>query len=138
MGRTEASLRRRTALGGLVALALVACSPGTDTYVVGADHWGPYDVAVESRPAPPRPGHNEVVVTVTGARRQPAYDLLVSVRAAQDQPWVQAIEDGHVGVYRRAVIFGPPGKTSIEVRLQHGSDDAVLQFPVSILASQNG
>jgi hypothetical protein len=125
-----------------LALALLAivgfggCSASNDSYVVGTGRWNDYDVTVESRPAPPRAGNNEVVVIVTGERRQPVFDALVSVRAQSASPWVQAIEDGHVGVYRRAVNFGQGDHATIEVQLRRGDDQTLLTFPVVILATQ--
>ncbi len=136
--RRRASWRilRRLALSALAGIALGGCGAEGDSYVVGAGKWQDFDVTVESRPAPPRPGKNEVVVIVTGARKQPIFDARVSVRAQDAADWVQAIEDGHVGVYRRAVDFGHADRASIEVHLQRGSEEAVLVFPVEIRADR--
>jgi hypothetical protein len=111
---------------------LASCSSGEDASQIGVRSWGTYDVAVEVRPSPPRPGHNEVVVIITGEHHRPVYDALVAVRADPDQPWVQAIEDGHVGVYRRAVVFGRGPAASLQVRLQRADAQSVLEFPVSL------
>lgn len=126
---------RALATATLAAL-LAACGETGDSYVVGSGRWNDIDVTVESRPAPPQAGNNEVVVIITRARHQPVYDAVVHVRARAENPWVQAIEDGHVGVYRRAVDFGREGDTRIEVRVQRGSDETTLGFPVRILSSR--
>jgi len=97
--------------------------------------WGGFEVAVEVRPAPPRPGHNEVVVIITAERHRPVYDALVWMRARPDAPWVQAIEDGHVGVYRRAINFGRAGATQLEVKLQRESSVDVLVFPATVMGA---
>jgi len=120
----------------LAALCAAGCGSASDSYVVGSAKWRGFDVAVESRPAPPRQGKNEVVVIVTGEHQRPVFDAQVWVRAQAAADWVQAIEDGHVGVYRRAVDFGRSQRTDIEVRLQRGSDEGVLAFPVSILVDR--
>ena len=122
--------RSRLSVAGAVLVA--ACSNGPDSSQIGTQAWGRFDVAVEVRPAPPRPGHNEVVVIVTGELHRPVYDALVSVRADARQDWVQAIEDGHVGVYRRAVYFGRDPATTLQVRLQRADSQAILEFPVTL------
>lgn len=135
---SNASAYRRlcAVLTMLAACAMAACGESSDSYVVGTGRWNDFDVTVESRPAPPRAGNNEVVVIVTGARRQPVFDALVTLRAQPSEPWVQAIEDGHVGVYRRAVNFGRGQSATIQVQLRHGSDQGTLSFPVAILAAR--
>jgi len=112
--------------------AFAGCSDSRDPAQIGTQAWGAYDVAVELRPPPPRPGHNEVVVIVSGEHHRPVYDALVSVRADATQPWVQAIEDGHVGVYRRAIVLARGPAASVQVRLQRGDADSVLAFPVTL------
>ncbi len=126
---------RRLPLVWLAAAGLCACGSSSDSYVVGSGRWDAYDVSVESRPAPPRAGNNEVVVIITGERRQPVFDALVLVRAQPSAPWVQAIEDGHVGVYRRAVNFGHGSSAAIEVKLIRAEQEAILSFPVAIVAA---
>ena len=130
----QTRLRRVGAV--LVGVGLVtACGNGADNAQIGSKPWGAFNVAVEVRPAPPRPGHNEVVVIVTGEHHRPVYDAIVSLRADERQDWVQAIEDGHVGVYRRAVYFGRAPAATLQVRLQRADSQAVVEFPVK-LASQ--
>jgi hypothetical protein len=118
--------------GALGASALAGCGDSRDPAQIGVRPWGSFDVAVEVRPAPPRQGHNEVVVIITGEHHRPVYDALVSVRSDSAQPWVQAIEDGHVGVYRRAVYFGHGPEASLQVRLQRADAQSVLEFPVTL------
>jgi len=118
----------------LCTLALCACGRSAESTAIGTQPWGAYEVSVEIRPSPPRPGHNEVVVIVSGEHHRPIYDALVSLRAQASDPWVQAIEDGHVGVYRRAVKFMGGPATTLEVQLQRSEESsAVLRFPVQIL-----
>jgi len=103
---------------------------------LGTQQWGPYDVTVETRPWPPREGQNEVVVMIAGEHHQPIYDALVTLRTQVSSPWIQAIEDGHVGVYRRAVRFGSNPQNSLQVQLQRGNETAILEFPVTVRAQQ--
>jgi hypothetical protein len=136
MAHRASAARARRALAGALLLGLGGCGASDDAYVVGNARWNDIDVAVESRPAPPRAGNNEVVVVLTGTRHQPVYDALVSVRAQAGAPWVQAIEDGHVGVYRRAVNFGAGSQATIEVQLQRGEARDTLTFPVAMLSAR--
>lgn len=126
----------RRACGGLAIVAgaglLAGCGSSADASRIGVRKWGTFDVAVEVRPSPPRPGHNEVVIVVSGEHHRPVFDALVSIRADAAQPWVQAIEDGHVGVYRRAVVFLPGSAASLQVRLQRADEQAILDFPVAL------
>jgi len=137
------SLLRRRAGGRIQALLLfilpcllAGCGADDGNAQIGAQRWGNLDVAVEVRPSPPRAGHNEVVVIVSGEHHRPIYDALVYLRAQPDLPWVQAIEDGHVGVYRRAVLFADGGAAALQVRLQRGSEESVLIFPLSLRAAR--
>lgn len=118
--------------GALGAALLGGCNNGPDGSQIGMRPWGAFEVAVEVRPAPPRAGHNEVVVIITGEHHRPVYDALVAVRADAEQPWVQAIEDGHVGVYRRAVLFGHGPSVTLQVRVQRADAQSVLEFPVTL------
>ncbi len=117
-----------------VTLALAACDASPEKDLVGSAHWGGMVVSVESRPSPPRPGNDELVVTLTDERRHPVSDVVVNLRARPDADWVQAIEDGHVGVYRRAVNFGGAGHAVLEMRLRRGAEEGALAFPVTVLA----
>jgi hypothetical protein len=138
-GHAGARLRSRaaalliTALPALLGAGLLdGCGSSDDRSRIGARKWGSVDVAVEVRPSPPRPGHNEVVVIVSAEHHRPVYDAIVALRAQPSEPWVQAIEDGHVGVYRRAVVFGPGTAASLQVRLQRAGEQAVLEFPIAM------
>jgi hypothetical protein len=59
-------------------------------------------VHVESRSYGPIPDAKELLVFVNRNRVLPAWDCRVDLRTSDQDPWKQAIEDGHVGVYRRA------------------------------------
>ena len=92
-------------------------------------------VRIETHPTPPIAGMSEVVVIITGPHGRPAGDLIVSLRGAESTPWVQAIQDGYIGVYRRAVDIGENKEGEIQVRIQQGVEQKVLLFPVTMAAS---
>jgi len=57
---------------------------------------------------------------------------VVSVRTDDDDQWVQAIQDGEVGVYRRAarVAFGT--RSVLQVQIKGDGSEEVLRFPLSL------
>ena len=133
----RASLHAAPGKAGLLTVSLItallaACGSSGEDSRIGIRTWGTFDVAVEVRPSPPRAGRNEVVVLVSGEHHRPVFDALVSVRTDAAQPWVQAIEDGHVGVYRRGVIFERAAVGVLQERLQRAQTDDVLEFPVPL------
>lgn len=123
--------RRAARLAGAgvlaVLLGLLAACGGEEGYT--AQKWRGMDVMLESRPNPPRAGMNEFLVTITDKHGRPGFNLIVSLRTNDRQPWVQAIQDGQMGVYRRAVNIGP-ADTAMEIQLQTGDTTDVLAFPL--------
>ena len=73
---------------------------------------------------------NEFLIIANKRHRRPAYDLIVSLRTSENEPWKQTIQDGHVGVYRRAVSVQDPLKDILQVQLKEGGDVGVLYFPL--------
>ncbi len=119
-------------LAALGALLLLGGCSDDRSETLGTRAWGSIEVAVETRPFPPLAGNDEVVVIVSGAHRRPVYDAVVSIRAQSSAPWVQAIQDGHLGVYRRAVRFTRDPGNALEVQLRRGDEQTVLAFPVTL------
>lgn len=123
-----------TILIGLIATGLAACSGGSGSPAIPAQHWNEMVVRIETHPNPPLAGMSEIVVIVTGPHGKPAGDLIVSLRGNEAKPWVQAIQDGFIGVYRRAIDLGD-GKTAVvQVRLQQGTAQKELLFPIKLAA----
>lgn len=91
-------------------------------------------VRIETHPNPPLAGMSEIVVIITGPHGKPAGDLTVSLRGNEAMPWVQAIQDGFIGVYRRAIDLGNGQTSVVHVRLQQGTVQKVLLFPIKLAA----
>lgn len=110
--------------------ALAACG-GDRVADMPPQKWQQAQVRVESRPSPPRPGMNEFLVIVTG-ERGPVHNLVVSLRTDDQDPWTQAIQDGMVGVYRRAAKVDPGTRSVLQVQIKQNGAEDVLHFPLHL------
>lgn len=119
----------------LLVINLAACSNGSEQLSIPSQHWKEADVRIETHPNPPLAGMSEIVVIVTGPHGRPIQDLMVSLRGNDTMQWVQAIQDGHIGVYRRAIDIGDGDSVALQVRLQQGTEEKVLLFPLKLVAS---
>lgn len=111
--------------------ALAACGGGA-TPDIPAQRWRDVEVRVESRPSPPTAGMNEFLVIITGEHDRPVYDVMVSLRTAEQDEWVQAIQDGQVGVYRRAARVARGERSVLQVQIKRKDSESVLRFPLQL------
>lgn len=91
--------------------------------------WKEIKVEIETRPPQVTHGMNEFLVIASIGRR-PAHDLIVSVQIMGSGRWQQSIQDGDVGVYRRSLLVKDPKSDVLLVRLEHGDQEKVLEFPL--------
>jgi len=75
-------------------------------------------VHVETRPPVPRVGMNEFLVLVDRAHHGFSTDLIVQVRTESSGDWKQAMPDGALGVYRRALRVDHPAQEHLFVRIR--------------------
>ncbi len=115
----------------LSLLLLCACGAPDNEYQIPAQKWEDVVVQVQSRPTVVTVGMNEFLVLATLERGKPVHDLIISLRAGDEQSWQQAIQDGHSGVYRKAVVV-PPGVDTLQVQLRRKGEDneRALYFPL--------
>ncbi len=115
----------------VVTVLLTACSGEDPRYVIEPLRWGDVVVKVEPRPAPVRVGMNEFLVLATTERGRPVSDMIVSLRADSRLKWEQGIQDGHSGVYRRAIGV-PEGADKLYVQLRkiRVEEGKILVFPL--------
>lgn len=117
----------------VVAWLLSACEPAVQ-YEIPRQKWNDVVVRIESRPAPPTPGMNEFWIILNDTTGRPVTNVVVSVRASSSS-WNQAIQDGHTGVFRRAIRVDDPSSTPLLVQLRKGKQEAELSF--SLAANTN-
>lgn len=113
-------------------MGLVACGDENEPSPIPLQHWQEMDVRIETHPNPPVAGVSEIVVIVTGPHGRPIHDLVISLRGKDSMPWVQTIQDGYMGAYRRAVDIGSGDTVVLQVRLQRGDVQQVLLFPLKL------
>ena len=110
------------------ALALSGC--GSETRDSATLNWRDLQVHVESRSYGPTPELQELLVFVTRNGAQPAWDCRVDLRSSDADPWKQAIEDGRVGVYRRAAKVDGSEHSVLQVWIHAEDSETVLRFPL--------
>jgi hypothetical protein len=123
----RASAIARLLLSLVLGTMLAACG-GEVSQQLPPQQWQGMEVRVEPRPSPLHDGTSEFLVMVTDSRGKPAYNLIVSLRTSDSEPWKQAIEDGQVGVYRRG-IKAEPGAV-LQVQIKRNDTEGVLRFPL--------
>ncbi len=92
--------------------------------------WADIKVTVETRPPTLQSGMNEFIVLASRSSGIAAHNLIVSLRV-NDGRWHQAIQDGHVGAYRRAVMVGNPKSDVLFVKIEDDNREGVLRFPLA-------
>lgn len=122
------------ALSGLLAILMAGCGSDAGQVRIPEQHWKDMTVGIETHPNPPIAGMSEVVVIVTGPRGRPVSDMTVSYRSNDNMPWVQAIQDGRIGVYRRAVDLGVKSEAVLQVQLQQRGEQKTLLYPLKLAA----
>jgi len=122
----------------LLCLGLSACF-GDQAQQSPLQYWQGIEFSVETRPNPAKVGINEVLIVATRPPRQPEYNLLVSIRMREDESWVQGIQDGHTGIFRRGLAMREPGPQTLRVQVQRvdssgpsASEKTVFAFPIMV------
>ncbi len=115
----------------LLTLALTACEGPTP--VMPAQSWEDIRIEVETRPPRLEKGMNEFLVIASRGKGKgvPVHDLIVSLAINDEGRWQQAIQDGFVGVYRRAMPVSDPATDVLIVRIERDQRSGILQFPLN-------
>lgn len=117
---------RGFALLGLTVM-LIGCGASAPSFP--PQTWEDVQVDLETRPPWLEPGMNEFIVIATRGKR-PAHDLIVSLAINNTERWQQAIQDGHVGAYRRAIRVPDPASDVLFIRIEHDNRQGILRFPL--------
>lgn len=126
-------ISNRLKLSGMVLLTLLsACGESAADKSIPAQQWEGMTVQVETRPTPPETGMDEILVVLTAPSGKPGSNFMVSLRSSDGDQWVQAMEDGGLGVYRRAVVLEPGERSVVQVQLRRDGKEAVLRFPLKV------
>ncbi|NOZ54378.1 MAG: hypothetical protein GXP08_14810 [Gammaproteobacteria bacterium] len=134
--------RKKISVAALLLLALlsvlIGCGRG-NAYILVPQHWKNVEFLVEIRPGAPRVGMNEFVVVATGNDRVPGYQYVISIQIEGGKRWAQMIQDGHSGVYRRALAVRDPANDILQVKVKSSkptsgdeqADYKLFTFPLS-------
>jgi hypothetical protein len=120
-------------LSAILLLLVAACGKG-DAYILLPQLWNETEFLVEIRPGAPQQGMNEFVVVATETKGPPGYNYIVSIKMDNSERWAQMIQDGHSGVYRRAIGVADPANGVLIVQIKHKSDEKLqteLKFPLA-------
>lgn len=115
---------------GLLLATLAAC--GDQASDIPPQKWRDVEVRVESRPSPPRAGMDEFLIMVNKGQGRPAYNLIISLRTSDQNQWKQAIEDGQMGVYRRAVKVETDSVLQVRIKREGEDAEGILYFPLKL------
>ncbi len=128
---------RRQFLSLLLCSVLAACGGngvGEERPDSPPQHWKGLDIRVETRPSPPHEGMAEFLVIVTTDNGRPGWDCIIDVRTSDQDEWKQCIQDGRVGVYRRAALVNGADRSTVQVQVKRREDTTVLYFPLKVSA----
>lgn len=106
----------------LLLLMLAGCSDEGAVWSPPLQQWQDMIIRIETRPSMPKPGMNEFLVIANRQQRGFSSDLIVNVRTEHSE-WKQAIPDGALGVFRRALPVKNLADDHLYVRLARSNGD---------------
>lgn len=118
----------------LLCLTMLLSACEGPTPVMPVQTWEGTSIEVETRPPRLEKGMNEFLIIASKnikGRSIPVHDLIVSLAINDTGKWQQAIQDGHVGAYRRAMRVSDPASDVLLVRLEQGNRSGILRFPLN-------
>lgn len=122
----------------LLTLFVASCT--TEIPTTQFQEWGDYSFRLESRPPQVKPGMNEFLLVGNFKKKFRAFDLIVSYRIGPQGKWSQAIQDGHTGVYRKAMRVTDVEADVLYVHVKQNKkikmteepmEEEVFQFPLN-------
>jgi len=110
----------------IIACVLSACS-APEVWSPPTQQWGNFQIHIETRPEILRQGMNEFMVIVNRDGKRHIPDLLVKIRTPSSQ-WKQAMPDGALGIYRRALMIHDLKHDQLYVHLSYHGKEGALTF----------
>ena len=117
-----------------VLVTIISGCGRESAYLLPPQVWNDTEFLVEIRPGAPRVGMNEFVVISTQTDGKPGYTYVITIKTNLSDGSSQMIQDGHSGVYRRAIQVQDPASEILIVQIVHSQETDLkteLQFPLS-------
>jgi hypothetical protein len=108
---------------------MMLCGCGGATQDSPTEYWRDLRIHVETRSYSAVPGMRELLVFVNRGGELPAWDCRIDLRTSDADSWKQAIEDGRVGVYRRAAQVDREHSV-LQIRIRAEGSETVLRIPL--------
>ncbi|MDQ6954797.1 MAG: hypothetical protein Q9M20_05075 [Mariprofundaceae bacterium] len=110
----------------MVLFLLSACS-SPEVWAPEPQQWEEFTIHLETRPEVMRQGMNEFLLIVNRKGQRHIPDLLVKIRTSNSK-WKQAMPDGALGIYRRALQVQDLQHEQLYVRLSYRGKEGALTF----------
>jgi len=123
------SMRVKVFFAAWLALMLSSCS-SQDVWMAEPQAWQEFTIHYETRPEVIREGMNEFLVFANREGKRYIPDLLVHIRTTHSD-WRQAMPDGALGVYRRALPVRSIEDDQLLVRFSYHGKEGELQFDLA-------
>jgi len=111
----------------LLALTMVGCGEDDTVWNAPSQRWQDMGFRVETRPTQVSTGMNEFLVIANRQQHGFINDLMVHIRTTHSG-WKQAIPDGALGVFRRALPVRDIHHDQLFVRLERKGEQTELVF----------
>jgi len=108
-------------------MMMVGCGEDASVWNAPPQHWQDMGFRIETRPTQVGVGMNEFLVIANRQQRGFINDLMVHIRTTSSG-WKQAIPDGALGVFRRALPVKNIHKDQLFVRLDLKGEKTELVF----------
>jgi len=109
---------------------LAACSSDQQTWTPPPQQWQNMSIRIETRPTMIREGMNEFLVIANRQQSGFSSDLMVDVRTEYSD-WKQAMPDGALGVFRRALPVKDVQHDHLYVRLVRKGQQREMMFALA-------
>lgn len=113
-----------------VGLLLCSCSADEGGWSPAPQAWQDITISMETQPTPVRQGMNEFLLIANHQQRGFVNDLLVEVHT-DHSAWKQAIPDGALGVFRRALPVRDVHNDHLYVRLTRRGQHGEMKFELA-------